>query len=235
MLLICFGLATGLCWTGTYSGIVRAPAIRLAGTETQAKAVVADWPQENDYSTSVLVKVRLKDGGAVKALLYLDGEEAMDLRPGDRLTMTASFRMADTMAGEETAYYYAKGILLMASCEEWTVERPERVPVEYWPALVSRALKDSAARAFPDSAAPLVTALITGDKTQLPDAVYSALRRSGLAHVIEVLKDVDGISFTHFQPKDVVRHPLVQRIVEAYEAFDQRQLQPGRQQDGKGA
>lgn len=186
MLLICFGLATGLCWTGTYSGIVRAPAIRLAGTETQAKAVVADWPQENRYSTSVLVKVKPEDGGAVKTLLYLDGEEAIDLRPGDRLTMTASFRMADTMAGEETAYYYAKGILLMASCEEWTVERPERVPVEYWPAMVSRALKDSVARAFPDSAAPLVTALITGDKTQLPDAVYSALRRSGLAHVIAV-------------------------------------------------
>jgi len=76
------------------------------------------------------------------------------------------------------------------------------------------------------------TAVITGDITQvdLPRGT-----KSGLAHVIEVLKDVDGISFTHFQPKDVVRHPLVQRIVEAYEAFDQRQPQPGRQQDGKGA
>jgi phosphate starvation-inducible PhoH-like protein len=40
--------------------------------------------------------------------------------------------------------------------------------------------------------------------------------------VIEVLKDVPGISFTHFQPKDVVRHPLVQRIVEAYERFETR-------------
>lgn len=40
--------------------------------------------------------------------------------------------------------------------------------------------------------------------------------------MIEVLKDVPGISFTHFQPKDVVRHPLVQRIVEAYERFETR-------------
>jgi len=38
-----------------------------------------------------------------------------------------------------------------------------------------------------------------------------------------VLKDVNGISFTHFKPKDVVRHPLVQRIVEAYESFEDRQ------------
>ena len=35
-----------------------------------------------------------------------------------------------------------------------------------------------------------------------------------------MLKDVNGISFTHFKPKDVVRHPLVQRIVEAYESFE---------------
>lgn len=186
MLLVCFGLAAGLCWTGAYSGIVRALALRLAGTETQVEAVVADWPQENRYSTSVLVEVETAQDGTVKTLFYLSGEGADDLRPGDRLTITASFRMADTMAGEETDYYYAKGILLMGSCEEWAVERPERVPVKYWPAMVSRALKDSVARAFPDSAAPLVTALITGDKTQLPDGVYSALRRSGLAHVIAV-------------------------------------------------
>ncbi|MNO06987.1 PhoH-like protein [compost metagenome] len=40
--------------------------------------------------------------------------------------------------------------------------------------------------------------------------------------MIEVLEDVPGISFTHFKPKDVVRHPLVQRIVEAYERFENR-------------
>ena len=63
------------------------------------------------------------------------------------------------------------------------------------------------------------TAVITGDITQvdLPKGT-----KSGLHHVIEVLKDVPGISFTHFQPKDVVRHPLVQRIVEAYERFENR-------------
>lgn len=57
-------------------------------------------------------------------------------------------------------------------------------------------------------------AIITGDTSQidLPNR-----RDSGLIHAIEVLKDVQGISFTQFQPCDVVRHPLVQSIVEAYE------------------
>ncbi len=61
------------------------------------------------------------------------------------------------------------------------------------------------------------TAVITGDVTQidLPRGT-----KSGLRQVVEVLKDVDGISFTFFLAKDVVRHPLVQRIVGAYDQYD---------------
>ena len=61
------------------------------------------------------------------------------------------------------------------------------------------------------------TAVITGDPSQidLPRGIGS-----GLQHATEVLKDVKGISFTRFTAKDVVRHPLVQRIVEAYDAVE---------------
>ena len=61
------------------------------------------------------------------------------------------------------------------------------------------------------------TAVITGDATQvdLPRGT-----RSGLVQVAEILRDVAGIHFTHFGSKDVVRHPLVQRIVEAYDRFE---------------
>ena len=60
-------------------------------------------------------------------------------------------------------------------------------------------------------------AVITGDITQidLPKNV-----ESGLKHASRVLKDIDGISFTYFKPEDVVRHPLVQRIVTAYESHN---------------
>ncbi len=60
--------------------------------------------------------------------------------------------------------------------------------------------------------------VVTGDVTQV-DLPRS--QTSGLRHVVDVLKDVDGISFTFFTPKDVVRHPLVQRIVKAYESSEQ--------------
>jgi len=60
-------------------------------------------------------------------------------------------------------------------------------------------------------------AVVTGDVTQvdLPRGT-----QSGLRHVIDVLKDVEGLGFTFFKAKDVVRHPLVQRIVTAYDDFD---------------
>ena len=58
-------------------------------------------------------------------------------------------------------------------------------------------------------------AVVTGDITQidLPDD-----QQSGLKNAMQILDDVEGIGFTLFSPKDVVRHPLVRRIVEAYES-----------------
>ncbi|HAM76841.1 MAG TPA: PhoH family protein [Alcanivorax sp.] len=63
------------------------------------------------------------------------------------------------------------------------------------------------------------TAVITGDATQidLPKGI-----QSGLTHAGNILADVEGIGFTWFGNKDVVRHPMVQRIVEAYDAYEDR-------------
>ena len=63
------------------------------------------------------------------------------------------------------------------------------------------------------------TAIITGDPSQID---LPRGQQSGLKHVMEVLDKVAGISFTYFLSKDVVRHPLVQRIVEAYEDFESK-------------
>jgi len=62
-------------------------------------------------------------------------------------------------------------------------------------------------------------AVITGDITQvdLPRG-----QKSGLRHAIEVLEDIPGISFNFFQSKDVVRHPIVAKVVDAYEAYEQK-------------
>jgi phosphate starvation-inducible PhoH-like protein len=65
-------------------------------------------------------------------------------------------------------------------------------------------------------------AVVTGDVTQTD---LPAGKPSGLRHVVGLLRGVEGVSFSWFDAGDVVRHPLVQRIVMAYEAQNRDQEQ----------
>jgi phosphate starvation-inducible PhoH-like protein len=69
------------------------------------------------------------------------------------------------------------------------------------------------------------TAVITGDVTQID---LPRGQKSGLRQAVEVLREIDGISFTFFNARDVVRHALVQQVVQAYDRFD-------RERDGEHA
>lgn len=62
-------------------------------------------------------------------------------------------------------------------------------------------------------------AVVTGDLTQTD---LPAGRESGLKQAARILENIDGISFVHFEARDVVRHPLVQKIVSAYGRADAR-------------
>lgn len=73
--------------------------------------------------------------------------------------------------------------------------------------------------------------VITGDRTQidLPRGVYS-----GLVDAEKILKDIKGVSFSYFTSKDVVRHPLVARIIEAYDSEAEAALARGEIVDDRG-
>jgi phosphate starvation-inducible PhoH-like protein len=62
--------------------------------------------------------------------------------------------------------------------------------------------------------------VVNGDVTQI-DLPTGAGRRSGLLEAVDVLKGIEGISFVQFDERDVVRHSLVQRIVKAYERYNE--------------
>ena len=71
--------------------------------------------------------------------------------------------------------------------------------------------------------------IVTGDVTQidLPDG-----KKSGLKEVEKILKDIDDISFCYLSDKDVVRHQLVQKIIKAYDKFEQKKI--ARQNEKRG-
>ncbi len=67
-------------------------------------------------------------------------------------------------------------------------------------------------------------AVVTGDITQID---LARGQRSGLVEVRDILRQVRGIAFTEFQNDDVVRHPLVARIIDAYDAHAAREAVRG--------
>ncbi|MCG8462579.1 MAG: PhoH family protein, partial [Holophagales bacterium] len=72
-------------------------------------------------------------------------------------------------------------------------------------------------------------AVINGDVTQID---LPSSRSSGLRQALEILHGVRGIGVVHFDKSDVVRHPLVQKIVAAYEAHDRRKEELEKRAEG---
>ena len=64
--------------------------------------------------------------------------------------------------------------------------------------------------------------IITGDLTQID---LPRGQRSGLAEALHLLQDIEGIGFVRMEKKDIVRHKLVTRIVNAYEKADKQEQQ----------
>lgn len=184
--LLCAGALAGLLWCACYDQIFRAPARELEGRTAVLEATVEDWPWASRYGGAATIRVRPEAGPSFLARLY-GGEELLALRPGDGLRCTADCRSPDRVAGEESGSYTSNGIFLLAYARgEPEVSRPDRPPVWAWPAWWARALKESVAGTLSPEAAPLATALLTGDERGLADGDYAALQRTGLAHTAAV-------------------------------------------------
>ena len=72
--------------------------------------------------------------------------------------------------------------------------------------------------------------IVTGDMTQID---LPSSQKSGLVQAMHILKNVKGISFIELNKKDIVRHKLVTRIVEAYEKFEEKQKEEKNIQSNK--
>lgn len=184
--LVCLGVAAGLTWTAGYNAHFLGEARELDGVRSTLTAAVTDWPYETSYGAGVEAKVTLEDGMVLRATLYGDSEELMDLRPGDALTVTAEWSGPPQTATESWTWRLSQGIHLTGSVKALEVRRPETVPLWALPAHWSQAVKEAVAAAFPAESAGLVTALLTGDTSGLAQGDYNALRRAGLAHAVAV-------------------------------------------------
>jgi len=186
-LLAALGLCAGFLWCRGYDACFFAPAEELDGRTVVVRATVHDWPRATEYGYAAEVRVHPEGRPDVRALLYAGGAAAA-LKPGDSLSVIAACRLAGrTAGGAGVTYYTARGVYLLCTAYgEMTVAPAPNIPLRYWPRLAAKVLRERVEKQVPPDAAPLTAALITGDKAELDDSLYAALRRTGLAHVVAV-------------------------------------------------
>lgn len=186
--LAALGLAAGFLWTGCYHSMMLAPAHTLV-TETAQNytLTVTDFPQTTSRGASLTVKLQTEGFLAVKVQLYAD-KTALELRPGDVVSGTLRLASSDFLRDEPVDYYQAKGVFLIGYAqEELTLSQRPHIPsLRYLPQYTAHGLKTAIANVFPKDVSGFMTALTTGDKSFLPNGVYTDFQRSGISHVIAV-------------------------------------------------
>ncbi len=185
-LALCLGAVLAFGWAGAYFALFRAPAQRWVGDQVALSGEVSSYPAPTSIG-GYSVTVRLNGGFFAPDTLMYGNRDWGALQPGDRVSCTARVRLSDRVYGDETTYYTARGVYLLAYCNEPPEITPaERFPARYWPALCARALRRGIYTAFDDTAAPIAAAVTLGDKTGLDETLYSAFNRAGLMHAAVV-------------------------------------------------
>lgn len=185
-LAICLGGAIAFGWFVAYSALFYAPAERWVGDDVELSGTVSSYPNKTSIGGWSMT-VTIDDGFTAPDVLIYGGEGWVSLVPGDHISCTARVTTATRMRGNETTYYTAKGVFLLAYCNDPPeVEKADMIPLRYWPALCAEKLRQGIYTAFDEVAAPMAVAVTLGDRSGLPDQLCSALGRSGLMHASAV-------------------------------------------------
>ena len=174
------GLAVGFCWFSAYDLLFAAPIRGFSDRTLAAEAVARDDAQPSAYGRSVYADAVI-EGRRARVLLYYSDD--IPVRPGDVLTFTAKFRAPE----DDDLYYRSIGVSLVGSVRRGTLCVQEgRQTLRTLPLRLRRILKDQIRAVFPEDAAPLITALLTGDRSGLSYNEKNSLSVSGIAHIVAI-------------------------------------------------
>ena len=191
------------------SGLTPSPASARAAATALAVAAAVDAMEKHQIERIVLVRPAVEAG---EKLGFLPGDLAQKVDPYLRPLYDALY---DLMGFDRVTKLMEKGLIEIA-------------PLAYMRGRTlngAYVILDEAQNTTPEQMKMFLTrigfgakAVITGDLSQvdLPRNI-----KSGLRDAKEKLRDVEGLYFHTFTSEDVVRHPLVQKIVEAYEAAEE--------------
>lgn len=184
----CFA-ALGLGWTQAHNLVFIAPAQELDGMDTVAAFRVTDYAQ--DCGSYTLVQARLMEDGLpkVRVSLYDYNHTSDSLSPGDLIEAPVRLRSATTRYNEEIWSYTSRGVFLTGTLRGAPeVAGQWKWRILYFPKQLGKLLKEQVQRFFPEDVAPLMCALLTGDKTALyrDTQLCVSMQEAGLMHIVAV-------------------------------------------------
>ena len=185
-LTLALGALLAFGWAGAYDKLLRAPAEKWIGEETALSGEAASYPSPTSIG-GYSVTIHLDGWFLAPDVLAFGPADWSGLKPGDRVSCAARVKSSQRAWGDETAYYTARGVYLIAYCDgEAEIASAQSVPFRCWPAVCARKLREGIDAAFDGTAGPIAAAVTLGDKTGLDDTLFSAFNRVGLMHAAVV-------------------------------------------------
>ena len=145
---------------------------------------LCEYPEATSYGAQVTVRLNgLTPGKAV----YYGSEALLGLEPGNTVTCDVSFGSARSVRGEEIRSFTAKGVFLLCYRRgEETVETGSAGSLRWLPQRTARAMAERIDEIFSQDSAPFLTAILTGDRSGIPQKAGDDLSEVGLYHLLAI-------------------------------------------------
>lgn len=181
---VLLGLVAGFGWLFGYDALYYSTARAYDNGAVTACVTATDYSTESDYGRSVDGRILL-DGRTYKIRLYLQGGN--EICPGD--TITGEIRLRVTLPETENTdtYQSGNGVFLIGYGDEtMREESAEKISLRYFPAVLRHKILKLLDDSFPEDTVSFARALLLGDGSLLSYETNTALKLSGIRHVIAV-------------------------------------------------
>lgn len=179
------GALVGFLWFGIYTSAAFKPVEAVTGRESAFSAVVTAYPRTSENGTEVPVKLEQGMGEGHRALLFLEDTD-LDLKPGDQVIAEGRYEDVRALGNRLGNRSTARGFFLTIDGTVSSVIRGEKLPWTAIPSALGRILTQRIQQLYRGEHGALLTGLITGDESVISNTLYTAFRRSGMAHLLAV-------------------------------------------------
>lgn len=182
--LILLGFAIGLLYISVYNELYLSGAEQYDGQTVETSITVTDYSHYTDYGIRAEGEIVL-DGKTYCVLIYIN--EQLDLEPGDKLEGTFLLRLTAPGGSKEMSYYQGEGVWFITYARgEAVVAEGNGENIRYLPQRLRRAVLGRLEALFPEDTVAFAKALLLGDTGNLSYAQDTALKISGIRHIVAV-------------------------------------------------